>query len=303
MSEYLRTIEELKGLDLSRYPHDEVKTKIKSFEKFGLIQMTLHKGKVIIRARPNITGEPSFRTKEELSYVPPQCNTGYRRASTPYQTMFYGGTTPENVRSNELNNARIIASLESSHLLRNNEREGEQVVTFSKWVVTEDVPLIAVCYCKDATMQSSHTKELYEAYHNSMSDIDPDLREKSIAIVEFLADQFAKKDVDPDYKYMISAIFSEIVVSEGFAGVYFPSVRADSKGYNVAISPKFADSCLKLVAAGECTIYKKGEHTMVDNETVCSINDDSIPFTLLPVSQEYHIGRDAILRKLNGSIT
>lgn len=301
MSDYLETLRKLKELDLSQYPHDEVKATIGEFGKFGLIQMTLHKGKALIRARPNVAGGASFSTRSELSYTPAQYNTRYQRASTPNQTMFYAGTIPENIPANELNNARIIASLEASHLLRNIGQEGEQVVTFSKWVVTQDIPLIAVCYHKDSIEQSSHTKELYEAYHNSMKDIDEALKGKSIAITEFLASEFAKKDVDPDYKYMISAIFSEIVVGKGLAGVYFPSVRADAKGYNVAVSPQFADACLQLVAAGECTIYKKGDHTIVDNETVCIIEDDTSPFKLSPIAPEHHVGRDAILKMLNGT--
>lgn len=261
--------------------------------------MTLHKGKVLIRARPNVAGAASFSTRSELSYTPAQYNTRYQRASTPHQTMLYAGIIPENIPANELDNARIIASLEASHLLRNIGQEGEQVVTFSKWIVTQDIPLIAVCYHKDSVEPSSHTKDLYMAYHNSMKDIDEDLRDKSIVITEFLASEFAKKDVDPDYKYMISAIFSEIIVEKGLAGVYFPSVRADARGYNVAVSPQFADACLQLVAAGECTIYKKGDHTIVDNETVCLIEDDTIPFELLPIAPEHHVGRDAILKILN----
>lgn len=93
---------------------------------------------------------------------------------------------------------------------------------------------------------------------------------------------------------MISAIFGETVANTSHAGVYFPSVRADAKGYNFAIKPAFADNCLQLVAAGECIIYKKGENTIVDNETVCTITDDSIPFELLPIDAQYRVGRDAI---------
>jgi hypothetical protein len=131
-----------------------------------------------------------------------------------------------------------------------------------------------------------------------MMTMDEQMRNKSVLITDYLASEFAKTDVDPDYKYMISAIFSEIVVSKKMAGVYFPSVRADAQGYNVAISPTYADRALRLVAAGECTIYKKGDHTIVDNETSCIIEDETKSFTFLPVDPQYHVGKENILKRL-----
>ena len=100
---------------------------------------------------------------------------------------------------------------------------------------------------------------------------------------------------------MISAIFSEMSVEKGQAGLYYPSVRADGMGYNVAIAPDVVDTSLKLLVAGECKMYKKGDRTIVDNETVCIIDDDAKPFTFLPVALEHHVGRDKILEELSRS--
>ena len=297
MCDYKEAIEKLKSLDLSTYPYDEIRKNIGLFGKFGAIQMMLHPGKVLIRARPSNLKQ-SFTKRRELSYKPKENNKSYQRASTPNQTMFYAGTIPEDIKVGELDNARIIASLEASHLLRNVGNEGEQSVTFSKWVITKDIPLFAVCYHKDFTEKNSHTKELYEAYQQWTKSLDPDLQEKSFFITEYLANEFAKKDIRGDYDYMISAIFTEISVNKGVAGVYYPSVRADALGFNVAILPEAVDSSLQLVAVGECTIYKKGDHTIVDNETVCLIEDDKKPFILQPVEADYHIGRDRILQEL-----
>src|SRR6185436_10896429 len=105
------------------------------FGAFGIISMILHKGKVLIRARPN-GDRQTFSTRSELSYTPSKFNTRYQRASTPSQTMFYAGTIPNDIPANELNNARFIAALEASHLLRTVGHEGEQRITFSKWIVT-----------------------------------------------------------------------------------------------------------------------------------------------------------------------
>ncbi|HEX9513817.1 MAG TPA: hypothetical protein VF939_25175 [Puia sp.] len=294
---YKEAIDKLKALDLTSYPKDEIYELIKAFGKFGAIAMDLHPGKVLIRARPNEAGK-SFTTRSELSYKPAQYNTTYQRASTPDQTMFYAGAIPEDIPIEEVNNARIIASLEASNLLRDNRPDGEQLITFSKWIVTKDIRLFAVCYHRDFTTKSSHTKELYEAYHAWAKTLPDDLKQKSIEITEYLASEFAKMPIRGDFDYMISSIFTEIIALSQTSGAYFPSVRADAQGYNVAILPSVADSNLKLVAAGECTIYKKGDHTIVDNETVALINDDSITFKLALIDPVHHIGKETVLQML-----
>lgn len=298
MSNINEIIDQLKSLDLTTYPYDQIRSLIGEFGKFGLIQMILHPGKTIIRARPNENGE-RFSTRSELSYKPNHFNKSYLRASTPNLTMLYAGTIPEDLKDGELDNARIISSLEASNLLRDKGQEGEQTITFSKWVVTKDIPLIAVCYHKDFTEKSSHTKELYEAYNEWTKQLPPELYDKSIAITTFLASEFAKKEIRGDFDYMISAIFSEMSVEKGQAGLYYPSVRTDGMGYNVAIAPNVVDTSLKLLVAGECKMYKKGDRTIVDNETVCTIDDDTKPFTLLPIAPEHHAGRNKILDELN----
>jgi hypothetical protein len=185
--------------------------------------------------------------------------------------------------------------------LRTKGHDGEQPMTFSRWVATKDIPLVAICYHKDFISKSSHTKELYDAYHLQMGEVlenDPALAERSKVITEFLAAEFAKKEVDHDYHYMISALFSSITVDREQAGVYYPSIRADAKGFNVAISPDYADHCLQLVAAGECTIYKQGDQTICDNDTVCEMNDDFEPFDYKPVAPEHHMGRQKAFAEL-----
>src|SRR4051794_34584351 len=104
---YIEAIQELKKIDLSTYPADRVRKLIDKLGRFGIISIDLHPGKTIIRARPNNPVE-IFKNRSELSYVPQSKNHKYQRASTPNQTMFYGGTIPENIREGELNNARVI---------------------------------------------------------------------------------------------------------------------------------------------------------------------------------------------------
>ncbi len=298
MKEINDIIRRLKFLDLTTYPYDEIRSLIHQFGRFGAVQMQLHPGKTLIRSRPNEPGQ-RFTLRSELAYKPQVYNIEYQRASTPNMTMFYGGTIPEDLKKGELDNARIVSTLEASNLLRDTNIDGEQTITFSKWIVTKDIHLFAVCHYEDFVNKSSHTKELYEAYNEWTKNLPPELLEKSLAITTFLATEFAKKEIRGDFDYMISAIFSQISVEKGLGGIYYPSVRVDGMGYNVAIAPQIVDTSLKLVASGECKMYKKGNHTIVDNEMVCTIDDDKIPFMMNPVATEYHMGRDKIMEKLN----
>jgi hypothetical protein len=297
MKDYQQAIEQLKQLDLSKNPRQEILALLNQFGKFGLVQKMFHKGKTMIRARPNQPGE-RFTTRKELSYKPVAFNNTYQRASTPDQTMFYAGVIHEDLEINDLDNARVIATLEASQLLREHGQEGEQLITFSKWEVTQDIPMVAICYHKDFTEKNSHTKELYEAFHQWIAGLDEDLQERSIGITEFLAGEYAKKEIHSQFDYMISALFSEKTIQRGGSGIFYPSVKTDAMGFNVALSPACVDSSLKLVAAGECTIYKKGDKTIVDNETVCVIEDDTVPFELKPVAAEHHRGRESVMSEL-----
>lgn len=302
MMDYQEIIAKLSALDLTTLPHDEISALISQFERFGIVEMRLHKGKELIRCRPSIPGRP-FTNRAELSYVPPVKNTKYQRASTPFNTMFYGVPIVEQAKDEEVSNARIVSALETARLLRNPSQEGEELLTFSKWEVTDDIPLVAVCYHKDFIQQSRETKELYEAYHAWVDTLPAALHLSSIATTEYLAGEFAKRMTGKEHEYMISAVFSEFAKRKGHAGVYYPSVRADGKAFNVAISPEYVDSCLKLTAAGECTLYKRGNQVIGDNENICLIDDDSKPFTFSPVDPKYHVGRDLILQELGHRVT
>ena len=296
--DYQEAISQLKNLDLRTYPHEEVKNLIRMFGKFGVIQMILHPGKSIIRARPMNPGD-KFNTRASLSYKPAEYNKSYQRASTPLQTMFYGSDIPIDLPREERVNARIVSALETCDLLRDHVCEGEQLVTFSKWVVKDDIPLIAICYHKDFVNKSLHTKDLYDAYLRDSHGLDADTRRRSVAVTEYLAGEFAKKEISHDYEYLVSAVFAETCLRNGMAGVYYPSVRADAKGYNVAIAPEFVDKRLRLVAAGECTIYKRGDYTIGDNDTLCMVEDDSRPFEFIPVPRQYHMGRENVMKEFD----
>lgn len=295
-AEIQQAIEGLSKLDLSQYPYEETKKLIGQLGRFGCILITLHKGKTIMRARPNFNGE-NFFSKCQLTYKPQQFNKTFQRASTPDMTMFYGCVIPESLKHGELDNTRVIGMFEALPWLRDKTSKGFQKITFGQWVVTQDINIIAIVQHESFYNESSYTRELVDAFKNFIREY-PELEEETILISDFFAKEFAKAETTHDYDYLISACFTETLVNNGIDGVLYPSVRVEGKGFNVAIRPEIADTSLELVVAGECSIYKNKEHTFVDNETVIELKKHQSNFELLPVDPKYHAGENQSLRHI-----
>lgn len=295
-TEISQALEGLSKLDLSKYPYDETKKLISQLGKFGCILVTLHQGKTIMRARPNFNGE-RFISKCQLTYKPQQFNKTYQRASTPNRTMFYASMVPETIQSGELDNTRVIGAFEALPWLRDKTKKGFQMISYGRWLVTKDINLIAIVQHESFYNESSYTRELVEAF-KKFTGAYPDLKDETLAISDFFAKEFAKAETNHDYDYLLSATFAETVVDKGLDGVLYPSVRVGGQGFNVAINPEVADSNLDLIVAGECSIYKLYENTIVDNETAIELKPNQTNFELISVDPQYHAGQAECLNRL-----
>jgi hypothetical protein len=259
-------IKKLKALDLSTYPVDEIRSLLNSLGQAGHIVVTYHRGKSIIRVRPNSKFQ-RFNYVEQLSYKPQKYNTTYQRASTPHKTMFYGCAVADKPTEGELNNPRAIAPFEAVKWLRDKSKKGYQKITYSRWIVKKDLNLLAIVFKESYYEQNSFTKELVDAYKDIFKSLPAEMIENSMKIQDFLAAEFSKEDTDNDYEYLISALFAEMCVQKGFDGVFYPSVRVGGMGFNIAITPQ-ATSKLRLYAAGESSVYKLYDHTVIGNESI-----------------------------------
>ncbi|HEX5170632.1 MAG TPA: hypothetical protein VFW11_15755 [Cyclobacteriaceae bacterium] len=294
-------VDELKKLDLKSNPYDKAKELISKIQKYGLIQTTLHPNKVVIRARPNRDKE-RHTTKDSVSFKPSKFNTTYQRASTPNNTMFYGCVVPEKIGIGEPDTSRVTAIFEASDLIRN-DKDGEEIVTFSKWVVTKDIPLITIVYSKDYAKTSVFATELNELYLQMLKGLSEELRTNSLIVSEFFANEFAKLEIVDHTDYLISAIFTELLIMKGQGGVYYPSVRTEGAGFNVAIHPDYVNGAMSLQAVGECTLYKKGKQILMDNDTFYILKDQKDTFQYQEiVDPTVRTGRETMLKILNGEI-
>lgn len=101
-----------------------------------------------------------------------------------------------------------------------------------------------------------------------------------------MSDQFAKAKIRDDFDYLISALFTEMIVNSGYEGIYCPSVQSDGRGYNVAITREATDTKLRLFVAGEGRIYKRGKRTLLENETLPIIEEDSKEFSFEEIADK-----------------
>lgn len=280
-------IESLKKLDLATYPENEI---LELFNHIGLIctmQVFFHPGKIVMRARPHENETIRYRKKSAFSYKPQEFNKTYQRASTPHKTMFYATAIPENVQPEELNNMRIIGVVESIPAMRDKTSSAYKKISFGRWEVVEDLRLMAIIHKNTYFEKSSYTRELVESYNLATQNIPddylkkvPNIVEKSLKIQTFLADEFAKENIRGDYDYMISALYSKIITEKGFDGIFYPSVRTSGQGFNIAITPE-ATKKLKLVVAGECSLYKHKDQTAVGNDAIVKLNGNEEEFDLV----------------------
>lgn len=290
-------LDKLSSLDLSTYPIDEI---MSCFEQSGHIcysSISLTPEYEICRARQNETDE-SFYSKCQLTYKPSQFNNSYQRASTPNMTMFYGSFLSPLIEDNKLADIRFITAFETMPWLRDKSSKGIRKVTFSNWIVKKPIKLIAVIQCDKLNKKCNYSKKMISDYFNFL-DKYPDVKEDSFAFTSFLANQFAKKIEFNDYEYLISSLFAQFAVKNGYDGVMYPSIKVDGLGFNIAITPEVADSKLDLNYVAECTGYKLGENTIFDNNYEAVLHPNQTDFIMKEIeNKNMHVGKEECLRVL-----
>jgi hypothetical protein len=299
MDDTKEIIRSLEALDLSTYPVQEINKLLGNIGKIAAVITRLHPGKIIIRARPNNNGE-RFSKVNQISYKPAEFNKTYQRASTPNNTMFYGSTLSENRKEGELNISRMIGLFESIPFMRDLNSNGDQVITYSMWRVMKEIPLLSIIHYKGFRRDNSMAEEQRLNFEKFLSGYESEVGEKARLFTDFLAKEFAKNITPKDYDYLISALYTEISVYNGSgAGVIYPSVRTEGDGFNVAIHPSLIDNQFLIpYGVAECTVYKRGAASFIDNESVAYLENGQTEFELQAVEPKFHAGRDIAMRNL-----
>ena len=294
--EVQQAINSLKKLNLSKYPSDEIHNLIDNVGVVGLLGVTIHPRESIYRARLNEAND-HFNSKCQLTYKPQQFNKTYQRASTPNMTMFYGSYLPQGIEENDLKETRVVPSYEAVPWLRDKTTKGQRLITYTRWIVTQEINLIAILQHDKYYDNSLYTKKLMTDF-NSFLNQNADKKNETIAFTTFLANEFAKEVDENDYEYIISAEYTKRLVSKGFDGVLYPSVRLNGAGFNIALTPQAADTKLQLVVVIECSAYKYYEKTVLDNDFQAILYPHQTNFELQKIANNNHAGVDICLKHL-----
>jgi hypothetical protein len=269
MSKTKEIISQLQDLDLSKYPKVEIQGLMREVGSMFDIVVHFKEGTPIMRGRPNKPYE-RFETKSDYSFKPQSCNKEYQRASTPDNTMFYGIVTNikdiSNITPEELQSMRFSVCCELFHNGLNLEETPK--VSFGRWQVKKGKQLdVLAVIQEDRYKESNEFLSELSLAHNGFIDegVDKDIIYNSLNYGTFLANEFSKAEILSEYDYMISAIFSEFVSKhKPFDGILYPSVRAEGRYFNIAITPDAVNSKLELTVVGECPIHKT-----IDGFCVC----------------------------------
>ena len=288
--ENLEIINKLKALDLSTNPSQEVRNYIDKLA-WHIVSVKLSSRKtVIMRARQNCKGE-RFTSKCDLTY-PPKIKSVLNRANLPNESMFYASTWGKD----KFPEPYLSTALESSKWFSDNTTKGIKIITFGIWQVIKDIKLAAIFHPEGDYNSNQNLKTIMTYFNNEISKLSTREQDDTMSIMDFFANQFAKKVLDGhEYEYLLSAIFMKFNIERGVDGVLYPSVQMKGEVLNVAISPEITDSSLELKEVKEFKIYKYLDHRILDREAGTDLYSNQTHFQLSPVQGW---GQEECLRRL-----
>jgi hypothetical protein len=202
--------------------------------------------------------------------------------------MFYASCLSENPNDNEIQTMRIPCILESIPEMRDNNSSFFKKISLGIWEVIDDLKLFPIILNESYYKKTFFLKDLVDYYKRSNVLFDQILSEKSEKIQLFLANEFAKENIENNCDYMISAIFTELMTENKYDGIFYPSVRTGGKGFNIAITPKATEK-LRLIVAGECSVYKYKMETRVGNNAIVRLNGNEEEFDMIDLENSSKI--------------
>lgn len=261
-------ISQLKKLDLSTYPIEQVKALVNQFQP-KMLNITISGPLFIERLRPG----SGYTKREEVTYKTGSINDHFNRATIPGQTVFYGTVCHEDEPEQ---NRRFIALCESSRLAKTNPPEsGREEFTLSKWCLKRDIHLGVIVNDKIFEGKSNVLlNDAKNAYKHHFTFVDAPLGLTEYC--DFVTEEFSKP-VSQDYEYMISAIIAERMMNaSGLDGIIYPSVRTKGVGgMNVALKKSCVDEALVLeqVAVMEYVQNEDDGHSKIISHATSTVTD------------------------------
>ncbi|MBA7569432.1 hypothetical protein ES708_11171 [subsurface metagenome] len=194
------------------------------------------------------------------------------------------------LKNDLIDNARITGAFEVCKFLRHPKKytSGGQTILLGKWLVKESISLVTLFFTTWRNAKNSWIQSISTEYFNQLQKYSSDEQKKYQTAMNYLADEFSIPYSDSvDYHYLVTAIFTELILEENFDGVLYPSVRTISHGLNVAIKPETVDTKMELVAVIECEVKKQLNKVVIDNTKFCEVSASETEFALKLINAKF----------------
>lgn len=270
VDELKEIISSIREADLSKVSYNKLVNALTTFQFVPFVTAKLKKGHSIERARINKPNE-IFTTESEISYRTDYPNIkSYGRANVPHFSLFYGAFETEVIK-----HPRFVNLLETSEIFRNlekNEAENTDfVMTVGKWIIKEDIEVVEIVFDENSIKNSADIKRSYEFHLEKLTKEHPEHKEQFELILKFFSNQFAKKEINSHYDYMVSAAYTDMAINwKGQQGLTYPSVKTDYQGQNVVLTPYAVDKYLELDMTAMYRVQKNGKQSIISPLKHCT---------------------------------
>ena len=270
IAEIEQIIAEIKDTDLSKVSFNKLFRKIQSLQFIAFPTAILNEGYHIERSRINKPDE-IFYSEKDISYRTDFENiTKYGRANTISNSLFYGSFQSETIE-----HPRFVNLLETSEIFRNLEAneltDADFVMTVGKWKIMTNIEVVEVVFDEDCIKNSKEVEKAFTYHLEKLKAEHPKHVDQFELILRFFSNEFAKKDINSHYDYMISAIYSFLAIDMGrHKGIKYQSVKADYKGNNIVLTPTVTENSLKLEVAAMFRVVKNQKETVIIPIKICT---------------------------------
>jgi len=247
--ELVNTINHINNVDLEKVSYERIYSAILNEIRYVPVEKrNISTGTLICRGRVNKGN--FFCSEKEITYNCDVFNIKkFGRMNTPYQTLFYGSIATEAII-----NPEVIALFEISNFLPDINSTGAEIITVGIWRVKDDIKII------DTSFRLEDIEKLKEKYSKKTEEID--------LIVNLFSKNLKRKKSDvPNHNYYkISAAYSNFIFEKfpDYAGITYPSIKTDMKGYNIVMLPEVADNNLELIYVKVFQIIKVKADSIYD---------------------------------------
>jgi len=228
--------------DTKKYDFTELTSSIRDYIGFTPIsECKINKGTFLARARTKQDNIP-YNRLSKITLRQKEFVKSFGRAHVPNQAIFYCSTNDE-VAIREATQWHItdFNTLYNRNMLENHDSH-KKFVTVSIWKVVEDIHLASLFLNEEVMNKNTVAKYFGDKIKNEIiNEHDGGVHKSTELILEFFSNEFAKKTIETESDYLLSAYYANEVYLASknlkkLDGVTYSTIALDYQGENIAIT-------------------------------------------------------------------